>query len=159
MKHRPGKYTLVYTASISESLLFILLFFDYIISSIFAWWSGKWIDKFGRAKTTALGAFIFSFLILLYPFSSSILQFFLILIGVSIGFYIYRIAFKAILMDATIKEVRGEQIGFAKTLQGMGDTIGPALGGFLIDNVSLSSAFFVASFIGLFSVILTLKIK
>ncbi len=155
----PGFFILAQNIGISESLLFILLFFDYIISAIFAWWSGKWIDKFGRAKTTALGSFLFSFFILLYPFSSSIIQFFLILLMVSIGFYIYRIAFKTILMDATIKRVRGEQMGFAKTLQGVGDMIGPVLGGFLIDSISLASAFYFAGFIGLLAAFLAYRIK
>ncbi|NIO43953.1 MAG: MFS transporter [Candidatus Aenigmarchaeota archaeon] len=155
----PGFFILAQNIGISEGLLFILLFLDYIISSLFAWWSGKWIDKFGREKTVALGAFLFSFFILLYPFSSSVVQFFLILVIVSIGFYIYRIAFKTILMDATIFKYRGEQMGFAKTLQGIGDMIGPALGGFLIDSISLASAFYFAGFIGLIAVFLAWNIK
>ena len=86
-------------------------------------------------------------------------QFFLILIGVSIGFYIYRIAFKTILMDATTKRARGEQIGFSKTLQGIGDMLGPALGGFLIDYISLSSAFLFAGFFGILAAFLAYSIK
>jgi len=155
----PGFFILAKSIGISESLLFLLLFVDYLISSVFAWWSGKWIDKFGRAKTVALGSFLFSFFILLYPFSTSIIQFFLVLIIVSIGFYIYRIAFKTILMDSTEAKIRGEQIGFSKTLQGIGDVVGPALGGFLIDAISLSSAFYVAGFVGLLAAFLAWNIK
>ncbi len=155
----PGFFILAKDLGISESLLFSLLFFDYIISAIFVWWSKKWIDKFGRTKTTALATFLFSLFTLLYSFSSSIIQFFFTLLMVSIGFYIYNIAFRTILMDATVRRVRGEQIGFAKTLEGIGDMIGPVLGGFLIDSISLSSAFYFAGFAGFIAAFLAWNIK
>jgi len=150
MSYYPAFFQLAVKLGISDSLLFILLFFDYIISSIFTWKSKDWIDKIGRTKTvviTTLGLSIFS---MLYAFSSTIIQFFLVMVGISVSFYIYRVAFKTILMDSTITKIRGEQIGFGKTLQGLGDVIGPVLGGFLIDYVSLSSAFL---FSGLFGII------
>lgn len=136
-----------------------MLLGDYLISGIFVYWSGRWIDKFGRGKTVSIGCLVFSTFIILYPFSSSIAQFFLVLLGVSISYYIWRIAFKTVLMDSTIKKVRGEQIGFSKTIQGIGDMIGPVIGGFLIDTVSLSSAFFFAGGVGLISVVLAHYLK
>ena len=149
----PGFFILARNLGITENLLFLLLLFDYLISSVFTYKSKDWIDKFGREKTVFLGSLLFSLFIFLYPFSSSVIQFFLILIGVSISFYVWRVAFKTVLMDSTIKRMRGEQIGFSKTIQGIGDVIGPAIGGFLIDNVSLASAFFFAGGIGLISVL------
>ena len=155
----PGFFILANNLGITESLLFLLLFGDYLISSVFAYWSGRWIDKFGRVKTVFIGCLVFSTFIILYPFSSSIAQFFLILLGVSISYYIWRIVFKTVLMDSTIKKVRGEQIGFSKTIQGIGDMIGPVIGGFLIDTISLSSAFFFAGFVGLISAIFAYYLK
>jgi MFS family permease len=139
--------------------LFVLLFFDYIISSIFTWKSKDWIDKIGRTKTVVITTLGFSIFSMLYAFSSNIIQFFLVLVGISISFYIYRVAFKTILMDSTIAKIRGEQIGFGKTLQGLGDVIGPVLGGFLIDFVSLPSAFIFSGIFGLIAIFLAFKIK
>ena len=159
MSYYPAFFQLARNLGITEGILFILLFFDYIISSIFTWKSSKWIDKIGRKKTvviTTLGVSIFS---ILYAFSSNIIQFFLVMVGISVSFYIYRVAFKTILMDSTITKIRGEQIGFGKTLQGVGDMIGPAIGGFLIDFVSLPSAFIFSGLIGLIAVFLAYKLK
>jgi len=159
MSYYPAFFELARSLGITEGALFALLFFDYIISSIFTWKSKDWIDKIGRTKTvviTTLGLSVFS---MLYAFSSNIIQFFLVLVGISISFYIYRVAFKTILMDSTIAKIRGEQIGFGKTLQGLGDVIGPALGGFLIDFVSLPSAFIFSGIFGLIAIFLAFKIK
>jgi len=62
-------------------------------------------------------------------------------------------------MDATIKRVRGEQIGFSKTMDGIGYMVGPLLGGFLVDIISLSLAFFVAGFVGIIAAFLAYSIK
>jgi MFS family permease len=144
---------------ITSSLLFILLFFDYLISSIFTWWSGKWIDKIGRRRVLFLGIIGIAIFTFLYPFSSNIIQFFLIMVGISVSFYIWRVAYKTVLMDLTISKYRGEQIGFSKTLQGIGNMIGPIIGGFLIDSISLSSAFFFAGFTGLLASVIAYRVK
>lgn len=151
----PGFFILARNLGITESILFLLLLGDYLISSVFTHQSRKWIDKIGREKVVMVGSLLFSIFTILYPFSKSIIQFFLILIGFSISYYVWRIAFKTVLMDKTERKIRGEQIGFAKTLKGIGNMIGPFIGGFLIDNISLSSAFFFAGGIGLVSVILS----
>jgi len=151
----PAFFILARSLGITESLLFLLLLGDYLISGVFTYQSRNWIDKVGREKVVMLGSLVFSIFIFLYPFSRSIFQFFLILLGVSISYYIWRVAFKTVLMDKTEARIRGEQVGFAKTLQGIGDMIGPVIGGFLIDNISLSSAFFFAGGVGLISVVLS----
>lgn len=147
----PAFFVLAKKLEITESLLFVLLIIDYIISGFFVYWSGRWIDKFGRTKTLLLSFFAFSLFTFFYPFSSNILEFLFVLLGVSLAFYLYWIAFKTVLMDFSDRKYRGEQIGFAKTLEGIGSMFGPILGGFLIDNLSLSSAFFLASSIGVFT--------
>jgi MFS family permease len=159
MSYYPAFFQLARSLGITEGALFILLFFDYVISSIFTWKSKDWIDKIGRTKTVIITTLGFSIFSILYAFSSNIIQFFLVLVGISVSFYIYRVAFKTILMDATIIKIRGEQIGFGKTLQGLGDVIGPALGGFLIDFVSLPSAFIFSDLFGLLATFLAYKLK
>lgn len=159
MSYYPAFFQLARNLGITESILFVLLFFVYIISSIFTWKSKDWTDKIGRTNMviiTTLGLSIFS---ILYAFSSNLIQFFLVMIGISVSFYVYRVAFKTILMDAALVKVRGEEIGFGKTLQGLGDVIGPVLGGFLIDFVSLPSAFIFSGIFGLIAAFLAFKIK
>jgi len=159
MSYYPAFFQLAINLGITDSLLFILLFFVYIISSIFTWKSKDWTDKIGRTNMviiTILGLSIFS---ILYAFSSNIIQFFLVMVGISISFYVYRVAFKTVVMDTALVKVRGEQIGFCKTLQGLGDVIGPALGGFLIDFVSLPSAFLFSGVFGLIAFFLAFSIK
>jgi len=159
MSYYPAFFQLARSLGITEGMLFILLFFDYIISSIFTWKSKDWIDRIGRRKIVVITTLGFSIFSILYAFSSNILQFFLILVGISASFYVYRVAFKTVLMDSTLAKIRGEQIGFGKTLQGFGDVIGPALGGFLIDFVSLPSAFIFSGLFGLIATLLAYKIK
>ena len=159
MSYYPAFFQLARNLGITEGILFVLLFFVYIISSIFTWKSKDWTDKIGRTNMVIITTLVLSIFSILYAFSSNIIQFFLVMIGVSVSFYIYRVAFKTILMDSTILKIRGEEIGFGKTLQGLGDVIGPALGGFLIDFVSLPSAFIFSGIFGLIAVFLAFKIK
>ena len=159
MSYYPAFFQLARNLGINEGFLFLLLFFDYIISSIFTWKSKDWTDRIGRRNMviiTTAGLTIFS---VSYAFASNIIQFFLILVGISAFFYVYRVAFKTMLMDSTIEKIRGEQIGFGKTLQGFGDVIGPVFGGFLIDFVSLPSAFMASGLFGLLAVFLAYRIK
>lgn len=149
----PAFFVLAESLGITTGLLFILLFIDYVVSGVFAYWSGGWIDNFGRAKTLLLGLVVFSVLTFLYAFVTSALEFLIVLLGISMFYYIFRIAFKTVLMDSTTKGHRGEQIGFSKTAQGLGDMVGPLAGGLLIDFVSLSSVFWFAGLVGLVAVV------
>ena len=137
----------------------MLLFFDYIISSIFTWKSKDWIDKIGRTKTVFISCLGVSMFSMLLSISYNIVQFFLVIVGVSSSYYVFRIAFKTTLMDEAKINIRGEQIGFGKTLQGLGDVLGPLIGGFLIDFVSLRSAFIFSGLFGLLATILVLRIN
>jgi MFS family permease len=159
MSYYPAFFQLARSLGINESFLFILLFFDYIISSIFTWKSKDWTDRIGRKNMVVITTLGFSIFSVLYAFVSNIIQFFLILVGISAFFYVYRVVFKTVLMDSTITKIRGEQIGFGKTLQGFGDVIGPVLGGFLIDFVSLPSAFIASGLFGVLAAFLVFKIK
>jgi MFS family permease len=88
-----------------------------------------------------LGSAILGLCVAAYALVQSWLGFLLAIIGVAVSFYVWRVAFKTALYDATIAKVRGEQIGFYKTCTGIGDMLGPLLGGILIDMVSLPAAF------------------
>lgn len=152
----PAFFILARNLGISEANVFILLLATYLLSTILAWKSGKWIEKHGREKTVVITLFGYAILSLTYMFAFSLTSFFLILLGVGAFYYIWRIAFKTVMMDSTDPRVRGEQIGFAKTFQGLGDMAGPAIAGFLIDTVSLSAAFVFAGIAGVIGALLAL---
>lgn len=155
----PAFFILARSLGITTSLLFLLLLGDYIISWVFAYSSHRWIDRISKTRIIVGTSAVFSVLTVLYPFASDVLQFFLVLVGISLAFYVWRIAFKVVMMDASKPGVRGEQIGFVKTLQGLGDVAGPVVGGFLIDLISLSSAFWVAGSVGLIGAACGLLLK
>lgn len=68
MSYYPAFFQLAIQLGISDSLLFILLFFDYIISSILTWKSKDWIDRIGRKKTVIITTLGFSIFSMLYAF-------------------------------------------------------------------------------------------
>jgi DHA1 family multidrug resistance protein-like MFS transporter len=152
----PGFFILARELSISEADLFLLLLVSNIVSSILAWKSGKWIERHGREKMAAIGILGVSLFTFAYMFAFSIISFFLILLGVAGFYYVWRVAFKTVMMDSTDPKVRGEQIGLGKTFMSLGDMAGPALGGLLIDSVSLSAAFVFAGLAGFAAFALTL---
>ncbi len=152
----PAFFMLARNLSISEADLFLLLLASNIVSTILAWKSGKWIEKHGREKISVIGILGVSLFTFSYMFAFSMASFFLILLGVAAFYYVWRVAFKVVMMDSTDPKVRGEQIGFAKIFQGLGDMAGPAIGGLLIDTVSLSAAFMLSGLAGIAAFILTL---
>jgi MFS family permease len=152
----PAFFMLARNLGISEATLFLLLLATYMTSSILAWKSGRWIEKHGREKTVIIGLLGYAAFTFSYAFAFSITSFFLVLLLVGAFYYVWRIAFKTVMMDNTDPQVRGEQIGFAKTFQGLGDMAGPALAGFLIDSVSLSAAFIFSGMAGFLAFALAL---
>jgi len=127
---------------------FTLLLASYVVSSALAWHSGRWIDKIGRGNVVVIFSLIFSLFTVAYALAANFLTLAIIMLGITASFYIWRIAFKTVLMDSTTRRFRGEQIGFGKMLSGIGDMVGPLLGGLLIDFVSLPAAFAVAGAFG-----------
>ena len=144
----PGFFILAKNLGISESMLFTLLLASYVVSSALAWHSGRWIDKIGRGNVVVIFSLIFSLFTVAYALAANFLTLAIIMLGITASFYIWRIAFKTVLMDSTTRRFRGEQIGFGKMLSGIGDMVGPLLGGLLIDFVSLPAAFAVAGAFG-----------
>ncbi len=150
MAYLPGFFILAENyLKISPSMLFVIFFVAYAISTVVVYPSGKIIDKIGRKKVAIIGVFLFNLLAFMYPFTQNIFQFALVLTLISITFYTWRVAFKTALMDETKPRIRGEQIGYYKTIDGIGMLIGPAIGGFLIDAMSIQAPFIFAGIIGM----------
>lgn len=154
----PGFFILARTLGITENLLFLILLLVYVSGGVIIFLTKRFVDRVDKLKLTLVNMAAFSFFIILYLFSKSVLQFFMVLFFVHLFYAYYWIGFKAILLNTTTRRFRGEQLGFYKTMEGIGGLIGPAVGGFLIDIVSLSSAFLLAGTIGLVAVISTVII-
>ncbi len=159
ISYYPAFFILARELGITEGLLFLLLLAGNVISSIFTYFSGGWIEKHGREKMMAGSLLGFSLLTLSYALAFSVLSFLVIMVGVSVFYYVWRVAFKVTLYDASKGSVRGEQMGFAKMIQGAGDMIGPLIGGFLIDTVSLDAAFYAAGIVGAAGFVLALLLR
>ena len=134
-------------------MIFIFLLITYVISSAVVYPSGRIIDKIGGLKMTFIGLFFIGIFTLLYAFASNSLQFLLITIGISVSYHIWRVAMKTSIMDQTKMGGRGEQIGFYKSVEGLGTIIGPLVGGILIDTISIQAPFIFAGILGMFFVV------
>jgi MFS family permease len=155
----PAFFVLSRSLGLVEADLFLMFLLTYIISSFFAWRTENWIRKHGRKTILGLTSLGYGPMTMLYAFSSTIYLFYLALLGVAISFYVFKIAFKTILIDSTNKQHRGEQVGFSKMVTAMGGIAGPVTGGLLIDLVSLQSAFLVAGMFGIIGFLLSIILK
>lgn len=150
MAYLPGLFILAENyLKISPSTLFLLFFIAYTISTVVVYPSGRVVDNLGRKKATIIGVFLFNLLVFMYPFTQNIFQFALVFTLVSIVFYSWRVAFKTAIMDETKSKIRGEQIGYYKTVDGIGILLGPLIGGFLIDSISIQAPFILAGIVGM----------
>jgi DHA1 family multidrug resistance protein-like MFS transporter len=152
----PAFFILARDIGISEAELFLLLLASNVTSTVLAWKSGKWIERHGKEKMAVLGILGISVFTFSYMFASSMIGFFVILLFVSGFYYVWRVAFKVVMMDSTDPRVRGEQIGLGKTFMSLGDMAGPAISGILIDSVSLSAAFALSGLAGVVTLVLVL---
>ncbi|MEM7819363.1 MAG: MFS transporter [Candidatus Aenigmatarchaeota archaeon] len=87
--------------------LFLMLLISYIISMIFVYFTGKRIDNFGRSRTLLFGFLFLAITVLAYAFVQDIIQFIIVLVLVSLSYYIWRIALKTIIMDYATPKMGG----------------------------------------------------
>ncbi len=157
--YMPAFFVLTKSMGIETSTLFLLFMGGNAISLPFAYSSGRWMKKIGAKSLAVVSAAVFSLAILLYPFAANIVVLFALLAIVSCSFYIWRIAFKVLLMNSTSMENRGGEIGFVKLFQGIGDVAGPVIGGLLLDANILAAPFTVAFASGMAAIFLTAVFK
>lgn len=149
MAHYPAFFILAKNyLFISPQLLYLLLIVTYVGSAIAAWKGSKVIKNIGIKKVIYLGLVIFSLLTILYPFSRNVMDFLIVMLSISAVYAVWYIAFKVALMNETRLEVRGEQIGLYSMIEASGNMIGPLIGGFLIDTISIAAPFIVSGIVG-----------
>lgn len=155
----PGVFLLAHSLGLTEADLFLMFLLVYVISSLFAWRTESWIRNHGRETVVGITALGFGLFTMAYAIANTMTIFFLALLGVAISFYVFRIAYKTILLDSTDGKHRGEHIGFNKMVVSLGVIAGPLTGGLLIDTISLQAAFLVAGSFGFVVLFLSLWLK
>lgn len=144
------------TLGIAPNIIFLLLLMSYIVSTVFIHAAEKKAKNFGKKPVLVAATIFFAIFSFLYA-ASNIILFSLALLGIAITFYFWRISYKTIAMDSATPSERGEQLGFVKTMQGIGNILGPLAGGILIDAYSIQMPFIVGGFIFLSTTLLILK--
>jgi len=157
LSYYPAFFILATYLGIGAGLLFILLLIDYLISIPVVHYLGKRIDSFGRTRSFLFGFVFMAIFTTLYALVSSVAQFLIVLVGLSISYFVWRIAFKTVIMDSAQPRIRGEQLGFAMTLEGIGSMMGPVVSGLLIDIFNIRVPFLIAGLLYFSAIILYLK--
>jgi len=145
----PGVFSLAKNIGITTQNLFLLILVSYLISTTTTYKSKKLVEHLGFLKTVFVMCAIFSIITALYGLVYNILHFFLVFTGLSIFFFIWQIGYRTATMNLIPAKQRGGQIGVIKTVQGLGDMIGPVFGGFIADTFTLNLTFFTAGVFGL----------
>ncbi len=141
---------------VEANTIFLLLLASYIVSAVGIHIAEKKTKNLGKKNVAILAAVLFALFSFLYS-TQEIVFFVISLMGIAVTYYFWRISYKTILMDRSDRSSRGAQLGFVKTLEGIGDIAGPALGGFLIDIFSIQMPFIAAGVIYLAMSVLILK--
>ncbi len=155
----PGFFILADSLGLTEADLFLMFLLTYTISSLFAWRTEALIKRHGNETVLSLGILIYGLFTILYTQATSIVVFYLTLLGVAISFYIFNICFRIALLDHTSSSHRGEQVGFSRMVTHLGSIAGPVTGGLIIDTISLQGAFLVAGSFGLLGFLLSLWLR
>ena len=156
----PAFFLRAKSVGFGTSTLFLLLFFGYTLSAILIHVFRKKIERTDNHLITTLGLFVMGVGTLGY-YVVSAKMFVASLFLIIISYYVWRIGFKTYLYNATIPSIHGEQLGFAKTLDGIGTIMGPLMGGLIIETLSLEYSFLIAAciyFVG-FSVLVLFGCK
>ncbi|HLC59059.1 MAG TPA: MFS transporter [archaeon] len=141
----PTFFILARKLGMSASNIFLALLFSYVVNSVIIYLLNKKKGNLATKHTYFYGLLIYSAGVAMYSLATSSFQIFLLLPISTFGFYIFRIGHVVLLLDTIKPKMRGEQIGFSRTAAGVGQVIGPAIGGIVAQFVSLSLAFILAA--------------
>jgi DHA1 family multidrug resistance protein-like MFS transporter len=141
---------------LGANAIFLLFLFGYIISAFIIHFAEKRTKNFGTRRIMVGTTIAFALFSFFYLFSNLVL-FSVAAIGIAVAYYVWRIAYKTVVMDAAKPSERGEQLGFVQTMQGVGDVVGPLAGGLLADFYAIQAPFAVGGVIYLLAALLILK--
>ena len=110
--------------------------------------SGILSDILGRRIILIVGALFFAFTPFFYPIVSSVILLIVIRLLHGNATAIFGPTVSATISDLADKKNRGIQLGFFSSIQGVGQTLGALLGGFLISYKGFGFSFLASGFIG-----------
>lgn len=142
---------------ISASTIFFLLMVSSLLAGLSIHLVEKKIKNFGRKDILFITSILIAIFTFGYAVASELVLLGACLIVVSVAFHFWHISFRTLYMDIAHVKSRGEQIGFVKTMHGLGDIAGPVLGGFLIDFYSIQAPFVLGGILYAAMALLILK--
>ena len=121
--------------------------------------SGKLADTIGRIPVMVFGSVVCVVCAVLYPFFATVWGFFLLRLvhGFSTGFQ--PTGTSAYVADLVPYQRRGEAMGLVGLFVSLGFAVGPALGAYLAQLVSVDIVFYTSSVSALFSVLVLVGMK
>ncbi len=137
----PAFFVLAVNIGMQASTIFLYLFVSYVINSTIFYFLGKRKVNLGTKTVCMLGFVVYGLALASYALASQQLQILVIIPFVTLGFYLYRIGNQRILLDMTKTKTRGEQVGIYQTLVSLSDVVIPAVAGYMITAVSITSVF------------------
>ncbi len=108
---------------------------------------GQLSDKIGRKKVLLLSMAIFALVFLGYALSRNYRHIFPIQVGEGMAWAALGTSAVALIADFVPEERRGKAMGMYNTTWNLGWIIGPALGGFLSDQIGFRLTFLICAFI------------
>lgn len=122
-------------------------------------WLGYELDRRGRKVIFLLGLAIFIFSVLGYVWFPTLASLFLFRVIHGFGWAGSTTSAGAIVADIIPPQRRGEGMGYYGMFSNLAMAIGPALGLFLITNVSFDSAFYVSAILATMAFFLTFFLR
>lgn len=139
----------------TDTILMIFLI-AYIFSTFLIYFISRHIRSFGKMKILILTFIIFAVFNPVYSFVHDVFMLAATAIIIALAYYVWRVSFKTIVLDSAHPKFRGEQLGFIKTMDGIGAVIGPLAGGLLIDMFGIQVPFLVAGPLNLMAALVLL---
>lgn len=109
------------------------------------WLVGRWSDGFGRKPFLLLNSWGTALLLLLFPMVTAIWQLYLLQVVLGVFGAMHRTSEKALVADLTDGKDRGRVIGAYHGWVAVASALAVVAAGFLIDLLTLSVIFYVAS--------------
>jgi len=131
--------------AVHADTIFMIFLVLYILATFILYFISRHIYSFGKKNILIATFILFAVFIIAYAFVQSALALAITAIIIGIIYYVWRVSFKTISMDCAEPKQRGEQLGFIKTMDGVGMVIGPLVGGILIDTFGIQMPFLVSA--------------
>jgi MFS family permease len=120
---------------------------------------GMLADRLGKKKLLIFSIGTTSFIYILYTFATSMTHFYLIAFAMSSFSAAGTVSSRAILAEFLPQSGRGKVYGRYMAGLSMGRMVGPFLGGFLADTISLTAPFYIAAGLGVVSIAAAISLR